>query len=364
MRNIIIVLVMAPLLLFAVIPMGAAAESSGEEAEIAQQMNDILEESDIGYDYGELGELSFGGLMRYVRETAAARAAAPVKMLGLLVALAVFTAVMRGAGESAFPDTSQSKVYDMVCVMAAVTVIAPQLMSVYSGALEAVERVGGFVALFVPVFAGITIASGGAASGGLYNLMILGASEVIVGLSRSYLMPVLSMTAVLAISCSVFTNASVEGLVGLIKKTVTWCMTVVMTLFTGFVTMKCTLAGKADGVATKAAKFVFSGFIPIVGGAVSDAYSTVRSSFDVIRSTVGAAGMAAVLFILLPPVLEILIFRGVMWIGAATADMFGAAPLTKLLSGVDSGLAIAQSVLICYGIMFTICTGILIQTAG
>ena len=138
-------------------------------------------------------------------------------------------------------------------------------------------------------------------------------------------------------------------------------MTIAMTLFTGFVTLKCTLTAKADGAATKTAKFMMSGFVPIVGSAVSDAYSTVRSSFDVIGGTVGTAGVFAVILILLPPVVEIVIFRFVMWIGAAAAEMFSSAALSKLLKGFDSGLAIAQSVLICYGLMFVLSTAILMQ---
>jgi stage III sporulation protein AE len=173
--------------------------------------------------------------------------------------------------------------------------------------------------------------------------------------------PVLGLTAVLAVSGSVFPNSSGEAFLGLIKKVVTWGMTVVMTLFTGFVTLKCSLAAKADGVATKTAKFMISGFVPVVGSAVSDAYSTVRGSFDVIGGTVGTAGIFAVLLIMLEPAAEIVLFRLVMWIGTAAAEMFSAEPVAKLLKGLDSGLAIAQSVMICYAVMFVISTAILIQ---
>ena len=135
-----------------------------------------------------------------------------------------------------------------------------------------------------------------------------------------------------------------------------------MTLFSGFVTLKCTLAGKADGAAAKTAKFVISGSIPIVGGAVSDAYSSVRGSFDVIVSTAGIAGTLAVVLIMLPPVIEIIIFRAVIWIGTSAAELFSAAPLAKLLKGLDSGLAIAQSVLVSYMVIFVICTAMVMQS--
>lgn len=365
MKKIIFTAVMFLAVMILVVPVRAsAADLSAEEAEISGQVDEMMSDYDIGLSYGDISGLSFGELLDRIKESISGQIAAPMKVLGTLLIVAVFTAVMKSFGEGVLPTGTSSNLYDMICVMAAVAAITPQLIDVYGGALTSIERSGGFLFVFVPIFAGITIATGGIASGGLYNIMTLAASEVFVGLSRSYLMPILSVTAVLAVSGSVFPNTSVESFVTLLKKIVTWGMTVSMTLFTGFVTLKCTLAGKADGVATKTAKFVMSGFVPIVGGAVSDAYSTVRGGFDVIRSTVGTAGVFAVILIMLPPILKILIFRGVMWVGTAVSEMLSAAPLVKLMKGLDSGLAIAQSVLICYSVMFVLCTAILMQAIG
>jgi stage III sporulation protein AE len=252
----------------------------------------------------------------------------------------------------------------MICVLTAVTVITPPLLTVYERSLSAITRTGGFISVFVPIFAAVTAAAGGLTSGSAYDILILAVSEVVVQLSVRLLMPVLSITTVLAISGSVFPNASLDSISVLLKKLVTWGLTVAMTLFTGFVSMKCTLTGKADGAATKTAKFMISGFVPVVGSAVSDAYATVRSSLDVMRTTIGAAGTVAVVLIMLPPILEIMAFRAAMWAGAAAADVFSVAPLSKLLKGLDSGLAVAQSVLVCYSVIFVICTGILMNAVN
>ena len=361
MKRIVMIAAVFLLLLGMVTCLGASAAYEEEEAEISGQVDELLGEYDIGFGMSDLSGMGFGDFLSELRRTAADRVSAPLKMLGALLIVIVFTAVVRTAGESLIPGEEPSRIYDMVCVITAVTVITPRLTAVYGRSLEAVERLGGFIALFVPVLAGLMIASGGITSGGFYNITAITASEIIVGLSRSYLVPVLGLTAVLAVSGSVFPNSSGEAFLGLIKKVVTWGMTVVMTLFTGFVTLKCSLAAKADGVATKTAKFMISGFVPVVGSAVSDAYSTVRGSFDVIGGTVGTAGIFAVLLIMLEPAAEIVLFRLVMWIGTAAAEMFSAEPVAKLLKGLDSGLAIAQSVLICYAVMFVISTAILIQ---
>ncbi|MDE5862681.1 MAG: stage III sporulation protein AE, partial [Ruminococcus sp.] len=172
------------------------------------------------------------------------------------------------------------------------------------------------------------------------------------------------ISTVLAVSGSVFPDMSLNSIINLLKKLITWGMTVTMTLFTGFVSMKCTLGGKADGVASKTARFLISGAVPVVGGAVSDAYATVKSSFDVIHGSVGTVGVIAMIIIMLPPVMEVLVFRIVMWVGTAIAELFSTEPLVRLMKGIDSGLAVAQSVLVCYSVIFVLCTGILMKCLG
>lgn len=362
MKRIFLFAVIIFLMFTSFIPVNAAADYDDDRSEISSQLDDVLSEYDIDWRYDDISGLGFGELWETVSSSLADKLKAPARLLASLLAITIFTAVMRGMGDGVFSKGSNSGLYNMVCVLTAVTVITPSLFAVYESALSAIERTGGFMLVFVPVFAGITIASGGIASGGIYNMMILGASELFAVLTDSFLMPILSVTAVLAVSGSVFPNVSVESIVKLIKKLITWGMTVAMTLFTGFTTMKCTLAAKTDGAAAKTAKFIISGFVPIVGGAVSDAYSSVRGSFDVIRSTVGTAGNIAILIFVVPPLIELLVFRGVMWIGTAAAELLSADSLVRLMKGIDSGLAIAQSVLVCYSVMLILCTGILVQS--
>lgn len=362
-RIVFTIFVLTLVMLFAVVPVNAHAEEySDEQTELNEEVDNILSDYDIGYGMGDISGLTFGELAARVKDSMAERLAAPIKMLGTLLVVTVFTALLRSTAEGFFSQNSLSGIYNMICVMTAVTVITPQLFTVYERALSTIEIVSGFLLVFVPVFAGIAVVSGGFTTGGIYNVMTLAASEAIVGVSQQFLIPVVSITTVLAVSGSVFPNASLDSIGRLMKKGITWSMTVIMTLFTGFVTLKCSIAGKMDGVTTKAAKYVISGFIPIVGGAVSDAYATVRSSFDVICCTAGAAGVIAIILLMLPPILEILVFRGVLWIGTAAAEVLSADPIAKLMKGIDSGLAIAQSVLICYLLMFVLCTAILMQS--
>lgn len=340
-----------------------AEELTGDYDEISAQVDEILEYYDISYSYGDMSSLSLGELFASVRESAAAVIKAPVKLLGTLLVIIVFSSLMKSAGEAFFPKNSSANLYNLICVLTAVAVISPSLLSAYENAASAVDKGGGFMLVFVPVFAGIAAVSGGITSAGIYNAVTLAAAEIMVQISRSLLMPVLSMTAALAITGSVFPNTTIDILVKLARKFVTWSITVAMTLFTGFISLKCTLGSTADGFAAKTVKFVISGFVPVIGSAVSDAYATVKGSFGVMRCTAGTAGTIAIVLLMLPPVLELMAFRAVMWTGSTAAEMFSAEPIAKLLKSLDDGLAIAMSILVGFSVLFIVSTAILMKTS-
>ena len=354
MRRIVIVIMTLFIAIAAVVPFRACAD------DISGGFNEIFDESGIDLTFEEVETMESGSLIGKIMDSLAERLTAPVKMLGVLLMLILITSFLKTAGED-IAGGADSGIFSLVCVLSSMTAIMPELFEVFGRTYRTILTTGGFISVFVPAFAGLTAAMGGLGSAGTYNLMILGASEMLIQLTNNFFMPVVSTVSVLSAAGAVFSDCSLEKLTALVKKGLVWTMTASVTLFSGFVTLKCTLAGKADGVAAKTVRFAVSGFIPIAGGAVSDAYSTVRSSFDVIRCTAGTAGTIGMVLIMLPPILEIAVYRFVMWAGTAAAELFSAEPITKLLNALDCGLAIAQSVLICYSVMFVLCTGILMN---
>ena len=363
MHKILRIFFITILLTFLFVPISSYAEGSQTAADsYYSQIDEILADHDIGYGTEELSDKSFGELSAAVTDSIGWDGTDILSLLGTILIVIVVTAALKASGEGL--SDSSADIFGTVSVLTAVTAIVPKLFEVFGRASSAVQSGGSFIAVFIPVFSGITAAMGGITSAGVYDVAVLGASEIFVQLSSLFMMPVVTASTMLAVTGSVFSGEDLGSIVRLGKKLVTWGMTVAMTLFTGLLTMKCTLSGKADGAAAKTTRFVISGMVPVVGGAVSDAYSTVRGSFDLIRGTVGTAGCIAVILLFLPPVLQILIFRAVMWTGTAAAELFSVESVAKLLKALDDGLAIVQCILVCFGLMFMFSTAILLQNAG
>lgn len=361
MRKLVIIIIVTILLMLFTLPLNAHAEDdSAPQNEAISQFDDVLYEYDVGFSSDELSGISFSGLVNRIAEKTSDISEAPLRLLGTILLIAVITSVLKSFGGGLLGNSE--RLYSSVCTITAVTAIVPPLFNIFSQTLDTVKLSGRFIAVYIPIFSGITAACGNIGSAGVYDISLLAGSELIVQIVNSMLMPILSAVTMLSVAGGAASKTNFSGAVQLMKKLITWGLTISMTLFTGFLTLKCTVAAKADGAATKTARFLISGLVPVVGGAVSDAYATVRSSFDIVRGTVGAGGCIVIILMILPPVLHILAYRAVLWTGAAAADIFGEEQMSGVLKSLDSGLAIAQSVLICYGVMFILCTAILMQT--
>ena len=87
--------------------------------------------------------------------------------------------------------------------------------------------------------------------------------------------------------------------------TISFCLRVVLFVFTGYLTVTGVISGSADAAAVRATKAAVSGMVPVVGSILSDASETLLASASALKSSMGVFGMLAVLAICLAPFLKI-----------------------------------------------------------
>ncbi|MBR3418139.1 MAG: hypothetical protein IKG82_05560, partial [Oscillospiraceae bacterium] len=103
---------------------------------------------------------------------------------------------------------------------------------------------------------------------------------------------------------------------------------------------------------------------PIVGSAVSEAYSTVQGSIRLLRNGTGAVGVLVILWLTLPPLLSLLIYRAVFWLMQLFSELAGAESLAKLYKNMQTVLSAAFAMLICDAVMLTVSGALMILLTG
>lgn len=281
----------------------------------------------------------------------------PFQMLGGLLTVILFAALLQSIqGSGIHPATE--RVFEFVCALAAVALLSDPLFRSFEAVQNALTQGAEFMLAFVPVFAGILAAGGTAGTAIYYQTAVVALADSIMQMICHMLLPFCTMSFALAIVDAVSPSVSVGGLLTLSRKITTWVLGLLMSIFLGVLSMQNLISGSVDTAATKTTKYVIANFVPVVGGAVSDAYSTVRGSLQILRSTTGIMGIAALCILFLPPLLQLLLYRLVVTIGAAAAEMFGTQRLLRLLRGTQQALAIAFALLICFAVMFIVATAI------
>lgn len=281
----------------------------------------------------------------------------PFQMLAGLLTVIIFSALLQGLYQGNM-RTGTETVFEFICTLAAVAVLSEPLCTSFSSVEQTLESGSEFMTLFVPVFAGILAAGGTVGSALCYQTGVIALADGVIQLICHVLLPLCTMVFALAIVDAVSPSVSVGGLLHMTKRTTTWVLGLIMTIFLGVLSMQSWVNGSVDTAAAKTTKYVISNFVPVVGSAVSDAYTTVRSSLQILRNTTGVIGMMALCILFLPPLVQLLLYRAVVGIGAALAEILGTKRLLRLLQGTQQALAIAFALLVCFGIMFVVATAI------
>lgn len=282
----------------------------------------------------------------------------PLKILASLLAIILIAAVIESM-EDSLSNKPISKIFGIICVLISVGLISDSVSDSIQTAADTLNSGGTFMIGYVPVFAGITASSGNITSAVAYNMLVLLVAQTAVKLSGEIIIPSLSVCMAMGIIEAINPDFKLSGITAAVKKTVTFVMGFIMTIFIGLLTLQSIVGASADTLGVKAAKYMVSNFIPVVGGAIADTYTTVKHSLGLLRGGTGFLGIIILFITILPPLLEITAIRFAFTICDFAADLFGVSQIRVLIQNTNWILSTIFSILVCFSVMLIISTAIL-----
>lgn len=328
---------------------------------LPDEVNDFMNEHNMTIDDTEkMTTITPKDVFSYVWEEFKIKLKLPLKTLACLLGAILISSLAGSLGDT-ITNKSLTKVYQVISVMVTVAVISGPISSCIQHSATTLKQGGNFMIGYVPVFVGIAASSGNITSAVSYNSVVLFVAEIAVQLASKYFMPLLSICMALGIVEAINPNFNLSGITKGIKKVATFAICFVMTIFVGLLSVQSIVGVSADTLGVKAAKFMASNFIPVVGGAVADAYTTLRSSLGLLRGGVGFIGIISISLLVLPTILEVVAMRGVTFIGEILSEMFGIDQIKTLMVNTSQILALAFSVLISFFVILIISTTILMM---
>lgn len=365
---------LAALLVLLILP--AAAQTAGElydeqlEASGAQELWDKLPEETrrlldklgiTGLDEDFLSGMTPDGLLNSLLSLLSEEAGGPLRALAVLLGIILLCALLDGMKE-AVKEPALSEVFQVISTLAACVAVLVPVTGCIRRVCEAASSTSVFMTSYVPVYAGLLLTGGQAATAVSFQTVVLFAAELISLLATQVIVPLTTVSLALGMTGSVTSGLKLDAVGGFINKISVWLLGLAATLFAGLLGLQSLVGSAADTLGGRAVKFGLSSFVPVVGGALSEAFTTIRGCLGLLKTTLGAFGMLATALIVLPPLLECALWMLCLSLGGMAAELFGLKTMGGLLGAVKSAMGTLIGVLACCGLFLIIATSIVTMT--
>ncbi|MEE1056871.1 MAG: stage III sporulation protein AE [Acutalibacteraceae bacterium] len=342
-------------------------ELSGADALIDELPKEVREQlEDIGVtspSWQQLNSFSFFDIFSSIINTVQEKSITPlnciVKIMGVIMLVALIDSV-----KSTIASSSLTSVLNSVAVLAvSIILVRPISQTIYYSA-NVIKISSDFMLIFVPIMVAIMLAMGQSTQGAGNYTLVMSAGTVVSQISENILVPLLNTFMGMSIVSGISQKVNLNGFCELINKIVKWVLTFTMSVFTAILTMQSFISSSADSAGTKATRFAISSFVPLVGGALSEAYQTVRSCMGMLKSGVGVFAILATGTVYLPSIISCVLWLISINIAIALADVFNMGQIIKLLKSVATVINVLIAILLCCMMIFIVSSTIMLMVGG
>lgn len=323
--------------------------------ELPKETREQLEESGISI---ESTEIDISRIIESILKSAKKESSQPLKTGAVLLGAVVLAALAGGFKNALSSSPAAETVNCAVSVFCAVTVITP-VMRYFSTAEKAIAAANGFEKCFIPVFAAVLVSAGQTAGAAGSAAGILTASELSSSILSGVILPFSKVLAgVSACSCAI--GGGVDSLIKGMEKCVKWILGFLSSVLVGALTISGIVSSGVDTVAGKTMKFVVSGTVPVIGGSLSEALTSVKSCIGLLKNSVGAFGIVACAYIFLPSVIQGAAWVTVLSLCAGASEMLCAESTAKVLRAFSGIVSLVLSACILMMLVLIISAAVIV----
>ena len=251
-------------------------------------------------------------------------------------------------------DASIRDYISIASVCAAAALLVGGVDGLVSQTSAALVRMSDYSRAALPAVFTAAAACGAVVSAPARYAAVCVAMDILMSAAQRVVIPLTYSFLAFSLCQGVFDNALIKTCQRFSKWVATTFMTVFTILFSGYIGLTGIVTSGVDAVAARTARTVISTALPVVGGIISDAASTVLSAAQMIRNSAGALSLIAVAALCAGPFVtlsvKILLFRA----AAAVCDMVPNTRLSAFVGDVGTALSMLLGLVGCCAIMLFI----------
>lgn len=234
---------------------------------------------------------------------------------------------------------SGNEAAEMAGAVAVAAILLQSTGSMMALATETLREITEYGKLLLPVMTAALAAQGGATSSAALYAGTAAFNSILTGILGNFLTPGVWLFLALRVGGCAVGEDLLKKLGDMLKSTITWCLKILLMIFTTYLGLTGVVSGTTDAAALKAARVTVSSFVPVVGGVLSDASEAVLVSAGLLKNAAGIYGILAVLAVFLHPFLQIGVHYLILKLTAAVCAVFGTKRMTEAMEAFSTAMA-------------------------
>lgn len=305
MKNIFIVFV----LFFLICYFGVNCRAIEPDEEYYSALIDSAIDSDTGEKLNKIGindftpdeifNISFSRIGEYFHESIVDKSSEVTSSFSkILIVLIILITV------KSFLCSDDGKNIKIIGTITIVVLSVDICSNVLEVLLSTMKTSGSFMLSFIPIYTVILSIGGSVTSGITYNSVAFGFAQLISIFINNFATDLTGVFLSISVAFSLNSTINFNRFISGVNKFVSTFIGLLSSGFAAILSVRGVLSVAIDSATSKSIKFLIGSLIPIVGSSISDAYSTVLGSINVIKGSVAVAGIIIMLVITVPPILE------------------------------------------------------------
>lgn len=279
-------------------------------------------------------------------------------VIGFVIIMSVFSSLKQNIMKGSLSTT-----FELVSAVCMALSLYALMNGLWDDCFAALEQLSLFMNGMLPVMTSLYAAGGNIATAAVNNAGMMALLSLLQNIARYALYPVLRVCFGLSlVSC--IGGINLGGITTLVRNTYMIVLSFIMALLSVVLTYQTRLSLSADNMTARTIKFAAGSFIPVVGGAVSEAVRVVLGSLSFIKSTVGFIAVLVIALLVLPIILRLFLYKITLGISSGVAKILNCDRESTFLTEMSGLLNLTLAILSSVSVLFIINVTLFIKSAS
>lgn len=385
MKKIVIILIMIFILFGSISDIAFAEEDIFDDIEdTVSEQTDMIDISDFERFCAELEDniIGNGSVKQFIKDlTKGNIALTPEALIGsffkrmlsgftsllpqllTIVVIAVLFSLLFGLTGN-FANKQTVQIVYFVCYSAIIVIVITMVTKVVLEIRNVMVTLTNLMNAIFPPLITLMSALGGSVSTMVYKPQLALLSTLAANIVTTVVLPLFIVTVVFAVVGNLTENVKLAKLQSAIRYISTWVLSLTFGLYIFYITVAGITGGLIDTVSLKAAKFMVSSYVPILGGYLSQGFDLISASLVLIKNSLGVAGVLITLGIIIAPVVKLLTLTIGLKLIAGVIESIADKKMSDFLSGISECITQLIGALLGVGFVFLVTMLLIICTCN